>query len=120
MNLSIESNHFVLWFWVLQPLEQHQARGKIQRYSVNYTLRLPDGEIMSRANITAYCNITLSETTQLVNVSAYNSVGATDPATLNLVQGNPHIWHSSIGLTSDRYSGVLICACICFYYLFIL
>ncbi|XP_055520244.1 interleukin-6 receptor subunit beta-like isoform X3 [Leucoraja erinacea] len=72
----------LLW----KPLEQHQARGKIQRYSVNYTLRLPDGEIMSRANITAYRNITLSETTQLVNVSAYNSVGATDPATLNLVQ----------------------------------
>ncbi|XP_032868133.1 interleukin-12 receptor subunit beta-2-like isoform X2 [Amblyraja radiata] len=71
----------LLW----KPLEQHQARGKIQRYSVNYTLQR-DGEKISKAKITAYRNITLSETTQLVNVSAYNSVGATDPATLNLVQ----------------------------------
>ncbi|XP_051898236.1 interleukin-12 receptor subunit beta-2-like isoform X2 [Pristis pectinata] len=69
----------LLW----KPLEQHQARGIIRRYSVSEW----DAEEMSKVTNITCCNISLSETTRHVTATAYNSVGATEPAKLNLVEG---------------------------------
>uniref|UniRef100_UPI00398E316C interleukin-12 receptor subunit beta-2-like n=1 Tax=Pristiophorus japonicus TaxID=55135 RepID=UPI00398E316C len=69
----------LLW----KPLEQHQANGIIRRYSVSQG----DGEDVRE--VTTCCNISLSGTVRLVSVSAANSVGATQPAKLNLVQDQP-------------------------------
>ncbi|XP_078091089.1 interleukin-12 receptor subunit beta-2-like isoform X2 [Mustelus asterias] len=71
----------VLW----KPLERHQARGTIHRYSVSYL----DGEVTKNATVNICCNISLPGTTRLVNVTAYNSIGATQPAKLNLIQDHP-------------------------------
>ncbi|XP_051898235.1 interleukin-12 receptor subunit beta-2-like isoform X1 [Pristis pectinata] len=68
----------LLW----KPLEQHQARGIIRRYSVSEW----DAEEMSKVTNITCCNISLSETTRHVTATAYNSVGATEPAKLNLVE----------------------------------
>ncbi|XP_078285436.1 interleukin-12 receptor subunit beta-2-like [Rhinoraja longicauda] len=92
-----QGNITLLW----KPLEQHQARGIIQRYSVNYTLQW-DGEEMGTVTINTCCGIILSETPQLVNVSAYNSVGATDPATLNLVQGQLSVLNITVLNYNDQ------------------
>ncbi|XP_038640929.1 interleukin-12 receptor subunit beta-2-like isoform X1 [Scyliorhinus canicula] len=71
----------VIW----KPLEEHQARGIIQRYSVNYL----DGEMMKNTSTDICCNISLPRSTSLVNVTAHNSIGATQPAKLNLIPDHP-------------------------------
>ncbi|XP_059848220.1 interleukin-12 receptor subunit beta-2-like isoform X1 [Hypanus sabinus] len=77
----------LLW----KPLEQHQARGIIRQYSVSEG----DGKEMSKVTNITSCNISLSENTRHVNVTAYNSVGATEPAKLNLVKGQPPVLNLS-------------------------
>ncbi|XP_072420584.1 interleukin-12 receptor subunit beta-2-like [Chiloscyllium punctatum] len=71
----------LLW----KHLEQHQARGIIQKYSVVYRKMTTEEAISS----TACCSLNLPRTTQWVNVTAHNSVGATQPAILNLTAGFP-------------------------------
>ncbi|XP_067877444.1 interleukin-12 receptor subunit beta-2-like isoform X3 [Heterodontus francisci] len=70
----------VLW----KPLEQRQARGIIKSYSVSHG---DEGKMEMKTS--SCCNISLPGTTKLVTVTAHNSVGATQPAKLNLVQGQP-------------------------------
>ncbi|XP_072104339.1 interleukin-12 receptor subunit beta-2-like [Mobula birostris] len=82
----------LLW----KPLEQHQARGIIRQYSVSEG----DGEEMSKVTTVTCCNISLSENTRHVNVTAYNSVGATEPAKLNLVKDQPPV----LNLTTLKYN----------------
>ncbi|XP_067877443.1 interleukin-12 receptor subunit beta-2-like isoform X2 [Heterodontus francisci] len=67
----------VLW----KPLEQRQARGIIKSYSVSHG---DEGKMEMKTS--SCCNISLPGTTKLVTVTAHNSVGATQPAKLNLVQ----------------------------------
>ncbi|XP_020378003.1 interleukin 12 receptor, beta 2a, like isoform X2 [Rhincodon typus] len=71
----------VLW----KRLEHHQARGIIRKYTVVYG----DGEMITEEAITVCCNFSLPKTTQWVNVTAHNSVGATQPAKLNLIADLP-------------------------------
>ncbi|XP_041032896.1 interleukin-27 receptor subunit alpha-like [Carcharodon carcharias] len=51
---------------------------------------------MREVTINICCNITLPGTTQLVNVTAFNSIGATQPAKLNLIQDCPSPFNMTI------------------------
>ncbi|XP_069783608.1 interleukin-12 receptor subunit beta-2-like isoform X2 [Narcine bancroftii] len=90
----------IILLW--KPLEKHQAQGIIDRYSVSEW----DGEEMIKMTNITCCNISLCESTQLVTVTAYNSVGSTEPAQLNLVQDQPPVLNITV---HNRKEQVHVC-----------